>query len=174
MTQSNTLQHGHARRGNHSGAYKSWANMRKRCSTPSHHAYPYYGGRGIKICERWGSFSLFFEDMGNRPDKMEIDRINSDGDYEPGNCRWATKDEQAENRRGVHHLTVDGETKSIREWAAHTGLPTGTIYQRLKKGASHKDAVTRPWYSRSHQSAESRSRKRKTAECSVHWVSSAP
>lgn len=81
--------------------YSSWSHMRGRCRNPRADRYKDYGGRGIKVCERWDSFEAFLSDMGERPSKMHsIDRINVDGHYEPTNCKWATAKEQALNRRG--------------------------------------------------------------------------
>jgi hypothetical protein len=80
-------------------AYRSWAQMKTRCENPNYKEFYYYGGRGIKICERWNSFENFLADMGSRPEGKTLDRINGNGNYEPGNCRWATPLEQSRNRR---------------------------------------------------------------------------
>ena len=79
--------------------YRIWQGMIYRCSNPNLRIYKYYGGRGITVCERWHEFENFLQDMGERPKGLSIDRINNDGNYEPGNCRWATTSEQASNQR---------------------------------------------------------------------------
>lgn len=79
--------------------YISWRSMIQRCCNPNNKQYKYWGGRGIIVCEEWRKFSNFYRDMGKRPPKRTIDRINNDGNYEPGNCRWATNRQQRANTR---------------------------------------------------------------------------
>jgi hypothetical protein len=94
------FKHGFARRGAHSPEFKVWRAMKRRCDDPKFNVYPNYGGRGISICERWRDFNNFLADMGEKPTPdHSIDRIDNDGDYEPGNCRWATRSAQNLNQR---------------------------------------------------------------------------
>lgn len=99
---TSALAHGSARRSGRSPTYRTWADMVKRCTNPRSWAWKYYGGRGITVCARWLDFANFLADMGERPAGLTLDRINNDGNYEPGNGRWATRLEQRHNRRESH------------------------------------------------------------------------
>jgi len=122
--------------------YKTWVCMKGRCLTKSHIEYPRYGGRGISICERWLSFENFLADMGERPEKCSIERIDNNGNYEPTNCRWATDKEQARNRRNSRLLTIDGVTKTVVEWSEQQGATrAANIYNRLDLGWPDGEAV---------------------------------
>jgi len=129
--------------------YKSWAGAKDRCANPSIPCYPSYGGRGIKMCDRWASsFEAFLEDMGPRPSsKHSLDRVDNNGDYEPGNCRWSTTKEQANNRRSNRPVPAFGESKTIPEWAAdpRCAVRAVTLRQRIKSyGWSVEKAITTP------------------------------
>lgn len=129
--------------------YIAWANMTQRCLDPNATHFNNYGGRGIKVCERWRCFELFKEDMGEPPTGTTLDRINNDLGYEPENCRWATPKEQAQNRRSSRMIEHEGKRLPIIEWSRITGLDHRTIGYRLKCGWSVEDALTRPKISNS-------------------------
>lgn len=120
------IQHGHSRSnlGKGSREYSSWAGMRNRCNSISSDKYYLYGGRGIKVCERWSKFASFLEDMGHRPEGQTLDRIDVNGDYEPTNCKWSTCKEQASNRRvpSIMQLEIDKLKKIIKQYEDKFGL----------------------------------------------------
>jgi hypothetical protein len=119
--------------------------MNSRCRNPNFPGYNEYGGSGIKVCDRWRNFQNFLADMGPRPPGKTLDRYpNGAGNYEPGNCRWATVDEQLVNRCNTIHLTIDGVTKPFVDWQRESGLARHVIYVRLMSGWPHKDAVFKP------------------------------
>lgn len=123
--------------------HKRWRAMRARCMNPNADGYANYGGRGIVICERWDSFENFLADMGECPGPaFTIERSDTDGNYEPSNCRWATKTEQARNTRANRMLTHDGLTLCVSEWAERIGLPSQTILNRLRYGWSVERTLT--------------------------------
>lgn len=124
--------------------YRLWMMMRDRCRNPKNHAYLDYGGRGIEVCERWHKFENFYADMGERPAGLTLDRINNDGNYEPGNCRWATRAQQGRNKRNNHIVTVNGESKCVSEWAAGLSAPRRLVSVRLSRGWSDERAVLTP------------------------------
>lgn len=113
--------------------YRIWCAMVTRTTNPNFSRYADYGGRGIAMCPEWrDSFEAFVRDMGpTYGDDLTIDRIDVDGDYEPGNCRWATPKEQARNTRRNRHLTFQGQTKTLAEWAELLGLKPGVIADRI-------------------------------------------
>ena len=116
--------------------------MKSRCNDPKQKSYKYYGGKGVKVCARWEKFVNFFADMGHPPtDAHTLDRIDSNGDYEPGNCKWSTMQEQACNRGNNNRLTYNGKTLTIGEWAKVLGMSSGTLWHRFKKGLSPKEIL---------------------------------
>ena len=124
-------------------AYLQWHNMIRRCTNPAVINFCRYGGRGIAVCDRWrSSFEAFYLDMGERPSPGHtLDRIDNDGDYEPANCRWATRREQSRNKRNNRWITVEGETLCLADWVARSGRARESIRWRLDAGLSPKDAI---------------------------------
>lgn len=130
--------------------HKAWSAMHSRCSNPSSNSWLNYGGRGIKVCERWTGrtgFANFYSDIGPRPSpKHSIDRINNDGNYEPGNVRWATKREQDENRRGLRKIPYKGEMLCCAEVSRRLGFQHNLVNRRLSKGWSELRAVSEAFH----------------------------
>lgn len=114
--------------------YRLWSSMLTRCRNPKSPTYKNHGGRGIKVCERWLSFENFYADMGDRPEGKQLERKDNDGDYTPDNCVWATKKDQANNRRTNRKLTFNGRTQTATQWADELGVSLQCLIYRLKKG----------------------------------------
>jgi hypothetical protein len=137
------IKHGAARVNGESPEYTCWRAMRDRCNSPNHTEFKRYGARGIRVCERWESFVDFLADMGPRPSaEHSLDRFpDQNGNYEPGNVRWATRIEQGRNKRNNRLLTLDGQTHCVTELADRLNLSVHTIRMRLKHGADDARAL---------------------------------
>lgn len=136
-----TTTHGRTK----TSTYNIWLSMRQRCINPNNQAYDRYGGRGIKVCDRWlHSFENFLADMGERPRGLTLERIDNDGDYGPGNCRWATYKEQGCNQRSNNRLTFQGETLTVAQWARKLGVRDQFLRVRLSRGWSVEETLGRP------------------------------
>lgn len=115
--------------------YGVWLAMKRRCDNPKVPAFKNYGGRGIRVCARWLDFRLFLEDMlPTYREGLTLERIDNDGNYEPDNCKWATRDEQGRNRRGVAYLEIDGKRMTYREASQLCGVAAKTLKWRMKAG----------------------------------------
>jgi hypothetical protein len=122
--------------------FQVWAAMKQRCYNPKAQQYKNYGARGIQVCDRWlNSYMAFEQDMGLKPEGLSLDRIDNNGNYEPGNCRWATAKQQRRNQRNNRSLTFQGETKTIADWADQLGLSRVTVNGRLQRGFSCEEAL---------------------------------
>jgi hypothetical protein len=141
------MRHGHASHGKPTTEYAIWSAMIQRCTNPNNNRYARYGQRGIKVCDRWkNSFENFLSDVGPRPSaRHSIDRINNDGNYEPGNVRWATAVEQARHRTSSLIVEYLGESKSLMEWCDTLGLRKKywSIVRRIRAGWEPTDAFNR-------------------------------
>ena len=118
--------------------------MKARCSNPNNTHFKYYGGKGIKVCERWMTFDNFFADMGESPTNATIERLNSNGDYEPCNCVWATRAEQLRNTSRTVNITFNGITQCRTDWAKQLGITSMTIRDRLSRGWSVEKTLSIP------------------------------
>jgi hypothetical protein len=126
--------------------YRIWCGMKARCLNPAIPRFRTYGYRGIKVCERWMQFSAFLEDMGHAPDDMSIDRIDSNGDYCPENCRWADAVTQGSNRRDCRPVTMLGETKIVKAWSRdpRCAVKPLAFINRIQHGWEPLDAFQTP------------------------------
>jgi hypothetical protein len=125
--------------------YNTWAAIIQRCTNPNRDHYENYGGRGITVCDRWReSFANFFEDVGECPKGCELDRIDRDGNYEPGNCQWVTHKVNSNNHSNNRFITYNKETLTLTQWSEKTGLSPSVIHSRLAKHWSVERALTTP------------------------------
>jgi len=126
--------------------HRAWVQMKQRCNNPNRKEYEHYGGRGIKVCTKWESdFTAFLADVGPRPGPgYSVDRIDVNGDYEPGNVRWATAEEQNSNTRVARPVTINGKTQTISAWEREMGLPPGMARSREAAGWSIEEAILTP------------------------------
>lgn len=133
--------------------HKTWMGINKRCNNPNEPSFANYGGKGIKVCDRWLKFSAFLQDMGPRPSlNHSIDRINPLGDYEPDNCRWADKKTQNRNKRFHRKMIFNGKEVLVVEVAESLGIDATTLAKRVSEGWTGDDLVRKPsrtWVKRS-------------------------
>jgi hypothetical protein len=152
ITTTRNSTHGQAKRNKTTREYNIWRGMIQRCNNPNSQAYKNYGGRGISVCSWWMIFDNFYEDVGKCPDGMTIDRKDNNGNYEPGNVRWATTKEQNNNYRRNIWITYQGKTKNLTQWAHSLGVDVGALHLRLKRGWSIERTLTTPIWNNGRKS----------------------
>lgn len=138
--------HGDGSRRRSVKEYRIWTHIKERCYNPNSMAFKDYGARGIAVCARWkNSYAEFLKDMGRCPQGLQIDRIDNSGNYEPGNCRWADRFIQSDNRRSVIHITHSGIRLNLKAWSRKLGIPYLRLYGRyVLRGWSFEDSITKP------------------------------
>jgi len=124
--------------------YNVWTSMVQRCNNENAKDYPRYGAIGITVCEEWHTFENFLRDMGERPSGMSLDRINNNSGYSKANCRWTDAKTQQRNKRNTSMLTHNGESMTLQDWAERIGMNPITLADRIYKGWSVGDAITKP------------------------------
>ena len=125
--------------------YHAWQGMIQRCENPKEKAFKHYGARGITVCEAWHDFEQFFHDMGSRPKGYSLDRIDNDGSYESGNCRWATTKQQLNNQRRNRIVELNGRKQTLMQWAEELGVDWYTLRSRIDRYSwTIEDALTKP------------------------------
>jgi hypothetical protein len=135
--------HGHASRNHKSSEYHSWYSMKNRCSNPKHKDYKNYGGRGVTFSEEYDDFEGFLKDLGYKPSpKHTLERINNEGNYESGNCRWATRQEQNRNRRSSNLHLYEGEYRCLMEISELSRVPYSLLRDRINRGWNLSDALS--------------------------------
>ncbi len=127
------ITHGLTRKGAKHPLYNTWADLRSRCSKPSDPAFKNYGARGITVDARWQDFAVFVSDMGNRPPGKSLERVDNNGPYSKENCRWATRTEQANNRRSNVFIEYKGQSKTIADWSRETGIGLHALWERIQR-----------------------------------------
>lgn len=139
------IKHGDALTNKATPEYRAWQSMKARCENPNRKFYENYGGRNIRVCERWvNSFENFLSDMGRRPRGTSLDRINNNGNYEHSNCRWASRKQQARNTRSNRMIEFNGQSKSLSQWADEIGITSATLGKRIEHGWEIERAMTAP------------------------------
>lgn len=125
------------------GIYTQWSAMKQRCYYPKYHHFHRYGGRGIKVCDRWHDFKNFLEDMGPTWQKgLSLERLNRDRDYEPANCIWATQQTQCNNTCVNRVLSFNGDTMTVAQWARKLGVKPYIIRDKLKRGSTSEEILS--------------------------------
>lgn len=138
LTGTKTVRH----RMTNTPTYKTWEKIKQRCFNPKNKAFQRYGAKGIIMADAWAnSFELFFAEMGERPPGMTIDRIDNSKGYEPGNCRWATWEEQQNNRTNNRKFEMDGKSQTVDRWARELGIHRDKIWHQIKSGKSIREAI---------------------------------
>ena len=122
--------------------YSIWCAMRTRCNNPNVANYVNYGGRGIRVCKEWDDFYVFLADMGEAKEDDTIERIDCNGNYEPNNCKWATRKEQGNNKRNNRVIELNGKRMTAMQWSDATGIGESTIRRRLRLGWPVEKALT--------------------------------
>ena len=144
---SQAHKHGQARKRNCTRLYGIWCGIKSRCNNQNAKDYKFYGAKGIRVYEEWERDFQAFNDWAYKNgynDKLTIDRINSQGNYEPLNCRWVTRKEQSRNTSQNHYLTFNGKTQLLTDWSKETGIKSTTILNRLQRGWSIEKTLTTP------------------------------
>ena len=148
LAKNNALKHGHYQKGKTAREYQSWLNMKQRCTNPNHKYWKDYGGRKIKVCKRWlgeNGFIHFLEDMGECPPGYTLERRENEEGYHPDNCYWATREQQARNRRNNRRVTYKGKRWLFVELCEEYNMPRGIVYARYYRcGWTLEEALTTP------------------------------
>ena len=136
--------HGNARKSGHSSEYDTWRTMWQRCTNPNRKGYSFYGGAGVSVADRWREFDAFLADVGSKPTAAHtLDRWpNQGGNYEPGNVRWATRGEQARNKKDNRWIEFGGRRMILADWAKEVGIGRDSMWRRLSKGWPLERALT--------------------------------